>query len=196
MLLAEITKSDADELLKLLMERVELAESREGGLDGYDPLPHIWHVPLPFRSDARYAGFLRTVLDWMSEGIASSVRRMLGAEIFAAVAGDFDAQVTAVLLESVESGQRERVMAAAAVLRHAPAALAWNTDFVIRALRAAARHDEECLQAISTGLQAAVVNGATPSRSPAPDGNGNKAATIAASMPPGSIEQKILSIPE
>ena len=34
-LLAEITMSDADELLKLLMERVELAESREGGLDGY-----------------------------------------------------------------------------------------------------------------------------------------------------------------
>ena len=49
----------ADELLTLLMERVELAESREGGLDGYDPLPHTWHVPLPFRSDARYAGFLQ-----------------------------------------------------------------------------------------------------------------------------------------
>jgi transcriptional regulator with XRE-family HTH domain len=189
-LLAEIAKSDASELLTLLMERVELAESREGSLDGYDPLPHTWHVPLPFRSDARYAGLLRTVLDWMSAGIESFVHRMVGAEIFAAVAGDFDAQVTAVLLESVESGQRERVMAAAAVLRHAPAALAWNTDFVIRAMRAAAWYDEECLQAVSTGLQAAVVDGATPSRSPAPDGNGDKAAAIAASMPPGSIEQK------
>ena len=189
-LLVEIAKSDASELLMLLMDRVELAESREGGLEGYDPLPNAWDVPLPFRSDARYAGFLRTVLDWMSEGIASFVRRMLGAEIFAAVAVDFDAQVTAVLLESVESGQRERVMAAAAVLRHAPAALAWNTDFVIRTLRAAARHDQECLQAISTGLQAATVNGATPNISPAPDGTGDKAAAIAASMPPGSIEQK------
>ena len=189
-LLAEISESDADELLELLMERVELAESREGGLDGYDPLPHIWHIPLPFRSDARYAAFLRTVLDWLAEGFASPVRKMLGAEIFAAVAEQFDAQAKVVLLESIESGQRERVIAVSAVLRHAPTTLAWNTDFVTRALRAAARHDEECQQAISAGLQASVVNGVTPSRSSAPDGNGNNAAAIAASMPQGSIEQK------
>lgn len=189
-LLAEIAKSDPDKLLQLLMNRAELAESREDGMNGYEPLPHTWHVPLPFDSDDRYAGFLRKVLDWTCTGIESPSRRMLGGEIFAAVAGDFDAQVTAVLLESVESGQKERVRAAAVALRNAPAALAWDTDFVTRALRAAERHDKECLQAIGAALQAAAVNGATPSRLPASEGRMGEATTIAASMPTGSIEQK------
>lgn len=191
-LLAEITATDADKLLTLLMERVELTESRPGGLDGYDPIPRTWHVPLPFRSDARYAGYLRTVLEWMSASSTSSGLRQLGAEIFAAVAGDFDGQVTAVLLESAESGQKAQVIAVAAVLRHAPAALVWNTDFVTRTLQAAARHDEECLQAIGTGLQAAVVNASMAGRPAAPDGQerAGRAAAIAASMPAGSLEQR------
>lgn len=96
------------------MERVELAESRAGSLHGYDPLPSTWHVPLPFRSDTRYAGYLRAVMDWISEDIGSPTLRELGAEIFAAVAGDFDGQVTAVLLEYAESGQRPRVIAVGA----------------------------------------------------------------------------------
>jgi hypothetical protein len=128
----------------------------------------------------------------MSASSASPRRRQLGAEIFVAVAGDFDGQVTAVLLESAESGQKAQVIAVAAVLRHAPVAIVWNTDFVPRTLQAAARHDEECLQAVGAGLQAAMVNASMVGRPAAPDGQerAGRAAAIAASMPTGSLEQR------
>jgi transcriptional regulator with XRE-family HTH domain len=192
-LLAEISMKRPEDLLKLLMDRVELLESGERSQADYDPLPRSWHAPLGFKADSRYAQFLRTVRDWMAARPDSRARYGFGAEIFVAIAGNFDKQVTAIVLESAESSDKQQIKVAGALLRQAPPTLVWEVDFVSRALRAAARHGDECVQAIGAGLQATIITSSRPGRSggliTGQTGDHDTATTIAAGLPSGSVEQ-------
>lgn len=49
-LVAEITRSRPEAVLKLLMGRVEMRETDEHPSPYCTPLPHMWHVPLNFKA--------------------------------------------------------------------------------------------------------------------------------------------------
>jgi hypothetical protein len=86
----------------------------------------------------------------------------MGAQIFAAVAGRFDEQARAILMEALESDDTSQVEAAGAILREAPPELPWDLDFVSQALHAAARHGAEHAEAVGSNLLAAAINGSPP----------------------------------
>jgi hypothetical protein len=191
-LLAEITNAQPDAVLALFMNRIELYEVGERCRVSYAPLPAMWLVPLGFTAHERYPTFLRTVRDWISSGSTSPLRTHFGADLFTAVAAEFNEQVIAILLESVDSGDTAHVATAGAILRRAPLRLVWDADFVRTILAAAARHGDECLRIIRAGLErAALTRSAGGFGGPFPNAAGRlgKATEITASLPPGSPEE-------
>ena len=161
-LLAEIAKTQPDRILSLLKGRVETWENKESSHAGYLPLPRSWHVQPDFKAHNHYPALLRSARDWVTQGAASPGRRAMGAQIFAAVAGRFDEQARAILMEALESDDTSQVEAAGAILREAPPELPWDLDFVSQALHAAARHGAEHAEAVGSNLLAAAINGSPP----------------------------------
>ena len=193
-LLAEIAKSQPDRVLGLLKERVETWEDNESSRASYLPLPRTWNVQPDFKVHDRYPALLRSVRDWIAEGGASSARRTMGAEIFAAAAGRFDEQARAILLEALESDDTSQVVAAGAILHEAPPELAWDHDFVSQVLGAAARHGANYAEAVGSSLLAAAINGSPPMTlgQPSSDQAGphEELIRILDQTPQGSIEER------
>jgi len=193
-LLAEIAKSQPDRILTLLKDRVETWENKKSSHTGYVPLPRSWHVRPDFKVHNHYPALLRSVCDWIAEDAASSARRAMGAQIFAAVAGRFDEQARAILLEALESDETSQVEAAGAILREAPPELPWDLGFVSQALHAAARHGADLAEAVGSNLLAAAINGGPPvtlgQAASGQAGQHDRLTTILDQTPKGSIEER------
>jgi len=193
-LLTEIAKIQPDRVLSLLKDRVETWETRESSRAGYQPLPRTWHVQPDFKVHDRYPALLRSVCNWVAENGALRTRLAMGAQIFAAVAGRFDEQAKAVLLEALESDNTRQAEAASAILREAPPELAWEHEFVSQALHAAARHGTDHAEAVGSNLLAAAIKGSLPviPRQPTSEqaGRHDRLTRILDQTPPGSIEER------
>jgi hypothetical protein len=193
-LLGEISRIDPEAVLQVLMQRVETYE-QDRSLANYEPLPHVWHQRLHFRETPSFVDSLRHVISWMANGVSSWYRQHRGAEIFAVVAQEFDEQVMAIVNEAIETRDQNQVLAVGAILRKAPQSLVWdNVPFVTNALKIANKIGDQCVQAIGSGLRAAVVSGGrmgTPGQ-PFPEdlAQRDRASQIAARLPRGSIEQR------
>ena len=159
-LLAEVSKSQPDQVISLLKDRVDAWQ--EGRSPDYLPLPRLWHVQPDFKTHDAYPELLRSVRDWIAEDTSSAARRSMGAEIFAAVAGGYDEQVRAIVLESLAADNAAEAAAATAILREAPPGLAWDLDFTSQALRSAELHGADRAEAVGRNLLASAINGSLP----------------------------------
>lgn len=192
MFLSDRSMDNPVEVFELLTERIISSESRDRH---YKPLPFHWHQPLAFRQSDQFGLILRKVRDWIAEGAQSWQRRRYGAELFSAIAGNFDGEVQDVLEEGVASGTADAVRAVAAILTEAPRDLVWNErEFVTRILRTADSMDREFARQIGGGLESAVIFGlrsGTPGQPYREDlEQRDRSLKIALELPPGSIERK------
>jgi len=192
--LSELSKDSPDAVLKLLIDRVELAEQDESGNE-FRALPYEWHNQLQVRLHTRIVQLLRDILNWIATRLDSWQRRTMGAEIFRAIAQEFDESVIEVLDEAINTGSRDQIEVVGAILHKAPRTVVWkNVPFVRRVLSAAAQHGEDCLQRVGSGLHAAVVSGirsGTPGEPFSEDvEQRDTAAEIARALPRGSLEER------
>jgi len=155
----------------------------------------VWHKQLDFGDSEGFVELMRSVLDWMAQGVGFWCRQREGADIFAVVAGSFDEQVMATLIEAIETGSKDQIQAVGSALCKAHRTLVWdNVPFVTRALRTAAEYGEDCVQAIGGGFHGSVIAGGrwgTPGQPFREDvEQRDKSAEIAAKLARGSIEQR------
>jgi transcriptional regulator with XRE-family HTH domain len=195
--LSRLSRDRPTSVIKLLIERGQHSE-QDGTDSDYRALPFQWHSPLQVRLHAQFGGFLRQIRDWIASNIDSWQRRTMGAELFHAVAGEFDEPVMEILNEAIRIGSREQIEALGAILREAPPILVWeDVDFVRRVLSAAAAHGEDCLQAIGGALHASVISGIRSGTSGQPFSEDidqrNKSAEIARTLIRGSVEERFYS---
>lgn len=191
-LLAELSAARPEQVLDLLLRRAETFEHRSSPTE-YDAFPLHWDTPLRFRDSRDFERLLRRIIMWIAEAPQSWTRSQTGAEIFNAVAGQFDEQVSKLLSDAVNSGAGEQMLAVAAVLGHAPRDFIWkNTEFVIACLKAAEGLGKDYLGAIRGGVHSALIRGTrigTPGQ-PFPEDveQRDKANEIASTLPRGSVE--------
>jgi transcriptional regulator with XRE-family HTH domain len=193
-LLGAISKTDPAAVLALLKGRIEAYEQDRSRVN-YEPLPHMWHNRLHFRDTTHFIESLRSIIGWMAEGVDSWCRQREGADLFAIVAESFDKQVTEILTQAVETGDKHQIRAVGGILWKAPRNLVWDdVAFVTHAIRTADKHGQECVQAVGGGFHAAVTTGArmgTPGQPFREDiEQREKSIEIAARLPRGSIEQR------
>lgn len=196
-LLAEISAEYPDLVLQLLIRRVERSEQVDCP-PRYQPLPYQWNRNLQFRATGDFERYLRYVLNWIAENPRTWARGELGAEIFAAIADQFDDSVLRMLSQAMNSGSVEQLLAVSAVLRTVPRNFTWtNNGFVSDALRVAQRYGSQYVHVIGGALHSATTSGirsGTPGAPYAEDVEQHKmAAELAASFPAGSIEREFYS---
>lgn len=156
--LALLSAQDPHALLDLLISRVQAVEA--GAKPGrYTAVPHAWHAGLRFREREDFPDLLRRVREWLAAGPDSMWRHYLGSDLFADVAGPYDAQTRQVIEEYLIEPDPAQIRTVATMLRGAPRSLVWDLDFVRGVLRAADAVDAESLDAVRGALYFAVVTG-------------------------------------
>ncbi|WP_410676908.1 helix-turn-helix domain-containing protein [Amycolatopsis sp. cmx-4-68] len=193
-LLAELSAARPEQVLDLLLRRAETYEHHSSPTN-YDAFPFHWDTPLHFRDSRDFERLLRRVVMWIAEAPQSWTRSQTGAEIFNAVAGPYEEQVSKLLSDAANSGAGEQMLAVAAILGHAPRDFIWNnTEFVIASLKAADGLGSDYLGAICGGVHSALIRGTrigAPGQ-PFPEDveQRDKANEIASTLPRGSVEHQ------
>lgn len=197
--LADRSATDPAWVIRLLEERVEHAESLKSR-GGYRAMPFRWDNPLRIRETTEFAAGLHGVLAWITDDVDSWTRREQGADVFAAVAGPYDKNVVAVLINVLAAGAEDtakavaNARAVAAVLREAHRTFIWDeSEFVRIALHSADRLGEKVLREVTGALWGATISGArsgTPGE-PFPEDieQRDKSLKIAETLPTGSLEE-------
>ncbi|WP_371480707.1 hypothetical protein [Kitasatospora sp. NBC_00315] len=190
--LAKLARSEPASVVKLLEARVETCEKSR--VPGYSPLPFAWQVPPPFRDHEDFPALLRQIREWLAADPGSAWRGYLGAEVFALVAGPFDAQVIDVIDEYLNAPDPAKMKVVAIILAKAPRELVWDLAFVGRCLRSADQFGEEALTRLQGALHAAVITGmrsGTPGQPYAEDVEQHARATTSAdNCVSGSVEEQ------
>ncbi|WP_370105028.1 restriction endonuclease [Streptacidiphilus sp. BW17] len=191
-LLAQITLTDPGRVVEVLQCRVELAEQDRP--PEFTPLPPVWHTILPFRESPQLPELLRQVREWLAAAPGSAWRAYLGSELFALVAGPFDAQALEVIYDYVDHPDPAKMQVVAVMLRGAPRELAWNTEAVRRILRAADRCGPESLTLVQSALIDVGVHSQRRTMAGGPFAAEaelhSRAQTLAAACLPGSVEEQ------
>jgi len=193
--LSDISDIRPTDLVGLLQRRVMRWESIDETAD-YRPLPFAWNHDLRVRETADLLSVLRHIRDWIADGVESWKRQHAGPDLFAAVAGRFEADALQVIEEAVASGDDSQLAAAASILRGVPQLFAFdNVEYVQRLLSLAAQAGEEHVQRIGGALSAAVSSGVrmgSPGQ-PFPEDvdQRDRARDIARSLPSGSVAQRL-----
>lgn len=181
-------------VVRLLQERIEMAESLDS-LREYQAVPYDWDSGLRIRDTSAFLACLGSVLAWIEKKIDSWPRRQLGADLFRAVAIHYDAQVLALLRETLSAGTESSVRVVAAVLHEAPRTLIWDEpDFVRNALHIADKLGNDARQEMAGALWSATISGGrsgTPGE-PFPETieQRDRSRAIAKDLPAGSIERR------
>jgi transcriptional regulator with XRE-family HTH domain len=189
---AERSADDPDAVLRLLTDRIDRSATEK---DGYQPLPYRWHLPLQFRSVPSFGSVLRSIRDWVAASPDSWRRTHYGADLFRAVADDFDDEVVQVLEDGVATGDADQIRAVGALLAEAPRTLVWDRcDVVVRLLQSACAMDPELAKHLASGLQAAAMSGVrsgTPGQ-PFPEDveQRDRSRQIAQGLAAGSFERR------
>ncbi|MGW5385146.1 helix-turn-helix domain-containing protein [Nocardia sp. NPDC003963] len=191
--LADRSATDPGWVLGLLQDRVQRAESPDLSRE-YCALPYSWKSRLRIRGTSEFPAILNHILDWIEQDLDSWRRQKMGADLFAAVANEYDTQVVGLLENALSSGTEKTVRAVAAVLQEAPRTFIWDRpDFVRIALHAAGRIGEEILQDMIGALWGATISGirrGIPGK-PYPETmeQRDRSRDIAENLPTGSIEK-------
>ena len=193
--LADISVNRPTDLVDFLQRRVMRWESTDETTD-YRPLPFAWNHELRVRETADLLWTLRRIRDWIAEGAESWKRQHAGPDLFAAVAGRFDADALRVIEEAVASGDSAQLTAAASILREVPRLLVFeNVGYVQRLLALADQAGDDHVQRIGGALSAAMSSGARtgiPGQPFAEDvEQRDRAREIAESLPIGSVAQRL-----
>ncbi|MFJ6663571.1 hypothetical protein [Streptomyces sp. NPDC091383] len=190
--LANLACTNPLAVVKLLEQRVEY--SSKSKIDGYSPLPYAWQVAPPFRDHEEFPALLRQIREWLAADPDSAWKQYAGAEVFALVAGPYDEQVTAVTDEYLGDVDPIKLKVVATILRKAPRALVWDSEFVRRCLRAADSDGDESLQSMRSSLHAALISGvrSTSPGQPYPEDieQRDKATVLADTCRKGSVEEQ------
>lgn len=192
--LADRSETNPDWVVRLLQERIEVAESLDSIRD-YDALPYSWDFGLRIRDTSAFLACLSDLLVWIAEKLDSWARRQMGADLFRAVALKYDAQVLDLLRKALSSGTESSVRTVAAVLHEAPRTLIWDQpDFVSRALHIADKLGDDARQQMRGSLWSATISGGrsgTPGE-PFPETieQRDRSRAIAKDLPAGSIERQ------
>ncbi|KUL53281.1 hypothetical protein ADL30_20505 [Streptomyces sp. NRRL S-1521] len=197
-LLSTLSASHSDDVLTLLMERVEHWEDNVEREPTFDPLPFQWHVPLRFSDTSDRLTYLRRILSWTAnqdDGSRKTARRGHHApELFLAVAGKTDRGVKTLLLEGLRSEPQER-HAAAVLFRALEGDVVWqDPEFVSDALQAAAQVSEDLMMTVGSSLHMSVSSGTrvgTPGQPYVEDLEAKAAAErIVATLESGSVQER------
>ncbi len=196
--LAMLSRDDPHSAIDLLTARVEHVE---GGTNPrtYRALPFSWPVPLQFRDCDDFPDLLRRAREWLAAAPGSPWRHYLGAKLFSSIAGPFDAQTRQVIEEYLDQPDSARMKTVATMLRGAPSALVWDTEFVRNCLHTADACSEESLNAVQSALYSALITGgrftggrwaAIGQPSPQDIEQRDTAARLAALAVRGSVEEQ------
>jgi transcriptional regulator with XRE-family HTH domain len=192
--LADRSETNPEWVVRLLQERIELAESLDS-LRDYHALPYSWDSGLRIRDTSAFLECLNGVLAWIAGKLDSWPRRQMGANLFRAVAVRYDAQVLDLLRKALFGGTESSVRAVAAVLHEAPRTLIWDQpDFVRDALHIADKLGDDARQEMMGALWSATISGGrsgTPGE-PFPETieQRDRSRAIATDLPAGSIERR------
>lgn len=159
--LRELSVTEPNRVLQLLLDRVERQEAHEGST-GYTPLPHSWdhQPPFRFRETAAYERILRRVRDWTNGNTESWHRRHYGPEIFKLVSTGFDEATLQVLDEWIMAPNQQQLETAAALLEEAGRSFVWqHPEFVASVLDRAQQFGDSCYQHVSASLHTAAIQG-------------------------------------
>lgn len=192
--LATRSSTDPEWVVRLLQNRIERAEDREPRVE-YRAMPFSWDNRLRVRETPDFIASLTGILHWIAERLDSWTRRSMGADLFAAVATGYDAEVVGLLTRALEAGSEATTRAVAAVLQEAPRTFVWDyVDFVRTALRAADRLGAEVRREMAGALWAATISGirsGTPGE-PFPETveQRDRSRQVAEGLPTGSLEER------
>jgi transcriptional regulator with XRE-family HTH domain/DNA-binding transcriptional ArsR family regulator len=192
--LATRSSTDAEWVVRLLQDRIERAEEQESRGE-YRAMPFSWDNRLRVRETPDFIASLTGILHWIAERLDSWARRRMGADLFAAVAKGYDAQVVELLTKALEAGSEATTRAVAAVLQEAPRTFIWDhIDFVRTALRAADRLGDDVRREMAGALWAATISGirsGTPGE-PFPETveQRDRSRQVAKGLPTGSLEER------
>jgi transcriptional regulator with XRE-family HTH domain len=196
--LADRSKTDPEWVVRLLQERIELAEGLNS-LREYDALPYSWDKRLRIRDTPAFLASLSGVLGWIAENLDSWSRRTMGAGLFRAVAVEYDSQVLDLLGKALAGGTENSIRAVAAILHEAPRTFIWDQpDFVRIALQAADKLGDDVRQQMMGALWSATISGVrsgTPGE-PFPETieQRDRSRAIAKDLPAGSIERRFYAV--
>lgn len=188
-----LSAQDPHALLDVLVNRVQLVEAGASPRK-YTALPHSWHATLRFREREDFPDLLRRVREWLAAEPTSMWRHYLGSDLFADVAGIYDAQTRQVIEEYLVDPDEAQIRTVATMLRGAPRTLVWDFEFVRGVLRGADTLDSDGLAAVQGALYSALVTG--PRRGaigqPHPEDleQRDKAVQLADRATPGSVEEQ------
>lgn len=137
-LLNQEIELDARQALDFLLQRLDHSETRDFS---YRAIPLDTGEPLEFRKTPGY----RELVAELVEALLLSEHRLLhSSEIFNRVVVTLSAEVLEVLMEQIQSGERERIALAADQLQHANQLFVIeNPEFVEESIRASQSMDEE-----------------------------------------------------
>jgi predicted transcriptional regulator len=189
--LAGLSAVNPEAVLRLLKRRA--MPGTEPRAADYRALPDHWQENLRFRGPARFSEFLWDALEWVAENIEDAGIHDRGA-LFAAVAVTFDDEVRDMLCQALETGVVQHIRAVGEVLAHAHRTLVWeHPNFVVRVLRAAEEHGDECRRDVWRGLYRSVWSGGLggPVGEPFPQDveQRDRSRAVAATLAEGSPER-------
>ncbi len=191
--LAMLSLQDPRGVIDLLTARVEAVEAG-ANLGTYSALPHAWSAALHFRDRGDFPDLLRRVREWLSAAPGSLWRHHLGSELFATVAGPYDAQTRQIIEEYLTEPDPTRIKTVSTMLLGAPRTLVWDADFVRGCLRAADKCGAESLATVQNALHSTMFTGirraAMGQPYPQDVEQRDTAAQLAAHAVRGSIEEQ------
>ncbi|MER6590350.1 hypothetical protein ABT214_00475 [Micromonospora purpureochromogenes] len=155
--LAGLSAVHPEAVMQLLKRRATpSAEPRAGG---YRAFPDHWQERLRFRGTTRFGEFLWDAIEWVAENI-DRARNDDCAALFAAVAVTFDGIVRETLDRAVATDAVHHIRAVGVVLARAHRTFVWeHPDFVVRVLRVAEEHGDQCRRDLRHGLHRSVLRG-------------------------------------
>jgi hypothetical protein len=161
MFLEQIAPLHPDELIAMLMTRIDHSQNR--GWDFNQTLPFAWEQhassPVCLHDHPRLDQLLGTLLDWLATTVDPTT--VLGAGTVAAVAGAYDDTVITILQSWLRAHlDRRGVETVASCLRTAPVSVLLDQwHFVVSLLDTADSFGPDCLTAVRKSLFQAGISG-------------------------------------
>lgn len=197
-LLASLTASNGEEVLRILMARVDLAIELDSSI-AFEPLPYYWDIELGLAKLPNRIEFLRSIHSWIAESIFESeiyhYRREFGPRLFKEIVGEFDSSVRELFLAWFEFGSERDRDAASYLLRAASANIVFqDVSFICEVLRSAARTSDRLVQLVGISLRSGLTDDVRSGPIGEPHSEDlairDQAAAVIQGLASGSVEER------